>query len=126
MRAARSAQRGMGAKGVILAILLIGTVLTLILRLGPSYMGFWTLKSIMNDVAEDPEAIQGGRAAIVDRLSKQMDINDVEGIQAKDFSIKKREDNAFDVKISYERRQHLFYNVDAVLTFSHEVVVKSR
>jgi hypothetical protein len=126
MRAAPSAQRGMGAKGIFFTLVLLGIVLTLILKLGPSYMGFWTLSSIMDDLAKDPERIQGGRPAIMDRLNKQMDINNVRDMQDKDFSIKKREDNAFDVKVAYERRHHLFYNVDAVLVFSHEVVVEGR
>ncbi len=126
MRAARSAQRGMGAKGIFLTLVLLGIVLTLILKLGPSYMGFWTLTSIMDNLAEDPEPIQGGRPAIMDRLNKLMDINSVEGIEAKDFSIKKRDDNAYDLKVAYERRHHLFYNLDAVLVFTHEVVVEGR
>ena len=116
----------MGAKGIFFTLVLLGIVLTLILKLGPSYMGFWTLSSIMDDLAKDPERIQGGRPAIMDRLSKQMDINNVRDMQDKDFSIKKREDNAYDVKVAYERRHHLFYNVDAVLVFSHEVVVEGR
>jgi hypothetical protein len=126
MRAAPSAQRGMGGKGILLTLVLLGIVLTLILKLGPSYMGFWTLSSIMDDLAKDPEHIQGGRPAIMSRLNKQMDINNVRDMQDKDFSIKKRDDNAFDVKLAYERRHHLFYNVDAILVFSHEVVVQGR
>ena len=116
----------MGGKGILFTLLLLGSLLTLVLKLGPSYMSFWTLSSIMDNLGEDPGAIQGGRTAIMDRLTKQMDINNVKDVEAKDFSIKQREDKAFDVKVAYERRHHLFYNLDAVLVFSHEVVVKDR
>jgi hypothetical protein len=126
MRSARRMQRGMGASGIFFAMVLFAFFLTLLVKLGPSYMSYWTLRSLMDGLAEAPEPIVGGKQAILSRLDGQMNINNIDGIMARDFVVKKVEDNAFDVRVAYERRQHLFANVDVVLTFSHGVTVKAR
>ena len=124
MIAARG-QRGAGMTGIFLILAALGLAMMLLLKLGPFYMGFWTLKSVMNDVAESPEPILGGRPAIMTRLSNLMNVNDIRDLDPKSFQIRKIDGDRYEVKVAYERRAHLFANVDAILTFAHEVIVKS-
>jgi hypothetical protein len=55
-----------------------------------------------------------------------MMVNEVRNIDSKSFTVTQAGENAFDLKVAYERREHLFANIDAVLSFDHAVVVKGR
>lgn len=123
--AARS-QRGVGMGGIFLILAALGFVLMLALKLGPLYMGFWTLQSLMNDLAASSEPILGGKPGVMNRLNNLMNINEIRDLDPKSFQIQKLEGDRYEVTLSYERRTHLFANVDAVLTFDHTVAVKSQ
>ncbi|HYN78073.1 MAG TPA: DUF4845 domain-containing protein [Lamprocystis sp. (in: g-proteobacteria)] len=126
MRTIGIAQRGMGLNSAMVIIALIIFFLTLLFKLGPSYMTYMTMKSIMESVAKSPEPIQGGRATLIADLNTRMMINEVRSIDTKSFSVKKSGEETLDLRLAYEERIHLFANVDAVLTFDHQVVVKGR
>ena len=126
MRTIGTAQRGIGLNSAMVIIALAVFFLTLLFKLGPSYVTFMTMKSIMESVAESPEPILGGKAAIMSDLTKRMMINEVRSVDSKSFSVKKSGDDTLDVTLAYEDRIHLFANVDAVLMFDHTVVVKGR
>jgi len=119
-------QQGMGMSGMLFVLVVVIFVVTVLFKLGPAYMNYMTMKSIMNGVAESPEPILGGKAAIMKVLENRMMVNEVRTIDSKSFAFKKVGEEAFDVTLNYERREHLFFNVDAVLTFSHTVAVKGR
>ncbi|WP_295432635.1 DUF4845 domain-containing protein [uncultured Thiodictyon sp.] len=111
---------------MLFVLVVVIFVVTVLFKLGPAYMSYMTMKSIMNGVAESPEPILGGKAAIMKVLENRMMVNEVRTIDSKSFAFKKVGEEAFGVTLTYERREHLFFNVDAVLTFSHSVVVKGR
>ena len=119
-------QQGMGMSGMLFVLVVVIFVVTVLFKLGPAYMNYMTMTSIMNGVAESPEPILGGKPAIMKVLENRMMVNEVRTIDSKSFAFKKVGDEAFDVTLTYERREHLFFNVDAVLIFSHSVVVKGR
>jgi len=119
-------QRGIGVVGVFFVIVLASAIGTVLIRLGPAYMSHWTLTSIMNRVAESPEPITGGRKAILELIERGMDVNDVKGIDPRAFTVQRSGDDSYDVSVAYERREHLFLNLDAVLTFEHAVRVRGQ
>ena len=119
-------QQGMGMSGMLFVLVVVIFVVTVLFKLGPAYMNYMTMTSIMNGVAESPEPILGGKPAIMKVLENRMMVNEVRTIDSKSFAFKKVGEEAFDVTLTYERREHLFFNVDAVLIFSHSVVVKGR
>ncbi len=119
-------QRGIGMPGVFFAIVLASFVGTVLFKLGPAYMSHWTLMSIMNGVAESPEPVIGGGKAILDLIDRRMDVNNVKGIDRRAFRVQQSGNNRYDVKVAYERRKHLFFNVDVVLNFEHAVTVQGQ
>jgi hypothetical protein len=121
-----AAQRGMGISSMMSIIVVVGFIIMLIFKLGPSYMTYMTLKSIMKGVAEAPEAVQGGKPALMRTLENRMMINEVRSVDTKAFTVKKAGDDTMDLTVAYEQRIHLLANIDAVLTFDHTVVVKGR
>lgn len=118
-----SRQRGMGMLGILFIVGLLAFSMTILLKLGPLYLNFWTIRSIMNDVVEQPETIEGGARGISATIGKRMDINSVANITAKDFDIQKIDQNVYNVTVSYEQRVHLFFNIDAIAMFEYQVEV---
>lgn len=126
MVSSRRYQQGMGLSGLLLIFVLVAFVAVALLRMGPHYMSYLTLRSAMNNVAQSPEPILGGRVAILDLINRRLEINDVRGIDPKSFKIQKTDDGSYDVRVAYERREHLFGNIDVVLTFDHGVRVEAQ
>lgn len=126
MRNTRALQQGMGIGSIMFVIVVVIFFVTVLFKLGPAYMSYMTLRSIMDDVAKSPEPIVGGRAAIVRAVDGRMMINDVRSVDAKSFTVKKSGDDAYELAVDYEQRQHLFFNIDTVLTFHYSVVVKGQ
>lgn len=119
-------QKGMGMSGMLFVAVVVITLVTLLFKLGPAYMGFYTMTSIMKEVAAAPEPIVGGKPAMMRVLDSRMMINNVRGIDAKSFTVKRTGDDTSELTVDYEQREHLFFNIDAVLTFHYTVVVKGR
>ena len=120
-------QRGMGMLSILVVLSLVIFFVTLLFKLGPAYMGFWTIKSVMDDVAGQSTRMNGGGAReIANQIGKRLDINNVGQVSAKDFKIRRAGENLYEVSLDYEQRRHLFFNIDTVLTFAYQVEVKGQ
>lgn len=121
-------QAGKGLASIMFLILIAAFFLTLLFKLGPLYMNYWTVRSIMNGLVEAAEtgAVQKNPPAITKYIMSNLDINSVSGFTDKDFVIKRKDEKTFTVSTSYERREHLFFNVDAVLVFEKSVELSAK
>lgn len=122
----KKAQRGMGMLGILFTVGLLAFFMTVLLKLGPLYADFWTLRSIMVEVSAQNSAIEGGARGVSGVIEKRMDINNVRSVTMSDFSIEKRDQGQFQVTLNYEQREHLFFNVDAIVSFEYQVDVKAQ
>ncbi|WP_295399301.1 DUF4845 domain-containing protein [uncultured Thiocystis sp.] len=118
-------QRGMGLMGLLVTINLVAFFLTLLLKLGPLYVQFWTVRSIMHDVAASSATLPSGPRGLHESLAKRLNINSITGIDAKNFKIAKQDKATYRIDFASERRVHLFYNIDAVVVLTHHVIAKT-
>ncbi|PQJ95515.1 DUF4845 domain-containing protein [Chromatium okenii] len=121
----KKSQRGMGMLGILFTIGLLAFFMTVLLKLGPLYADFWTLRSIMVEVSQQ-SATEGGARGISDMLGKRMDVNNIRSITINDFEIEKQDQNKFKVTLNYAQQAHLFFNVDAIVKFEYQVEVKTQ
>jgi hypothetical protein len=116
-------QNGMTAIGWLIVLALIGFFVLLTLRMLPSYLEFYkvvsTLESLENETGLTTPA------EIHRLIERRFDISYVETIQPKDVAIKPIGPN-FKVTADYESRKHIFANVDVVMSFYKEVLVRPR
>jgi hypothetical protein len=113
-----SRQRGLTAVGWLVVLLLVVSGITLTLKLGPHYIDFYTLDSVMEGLPEG-EVHGMSRAAINDVLEKRFKINNLRDFAIRDIITVDRSRDGTVLEVNYERREHLFLNVDVVVTF-HE------
>lgn len=114
--------RGFSLIATLIWIMLIVGAASAAFKLGPYYLQFWTVRTVMEDTARDPEAATMGRQAIIQTLERKLYINEVRTVKNDCFSFEKT-DNGRILGVHYEVREHLFANLDAVLTFDHQTLI---
>jgi hypothetical protein len=114
--------RGIGLFGIMFWIALVSGAVGLAATLGPAYMQFATVKSVMNSIQADPELAGKSPREISSALFKRLDINSVRVVSEKDFKLEppgpRRE-----LVVAYEVREHVVANIDAVMVFNHRVAL---
>lgn len=115
-------QQGMTAIGWIIVLGLIGFFVLLALRMTPAYLEFMTVKSALESLQNEPGITEKAPSEIRSMLGKRFDINDVESITSKDVTVV-NQGGRVTVGVDYEVRVGVLGNVDAVMTFIHDVEV---
>lgn len=112
-------QLGMGFWGYMAVLLAVAAVITLSLRLGPHYMNHQTVVSIIDSLGSD-SVHQIEKRKIRDLLKKRFKINTLYDLDPSDIVEIVRTKEHTKLNVSYEVREPMVYNVDAVLMFNGE------
>ena len=112
-----SQQRGAGTIGWLAGALALVSIITLTLRLGPHYLDFRTLQVVMDSLPED-EVHEMDNRSVRALLQKRFLINNIRSVKVRDIVKFDRSKNSTEISIGYEVREHLLFNIDAVLTFN--------
>ena len=115
-------QKGMTAIGWLLVLGLIAFFTLITLRLVPAYIEFGKVTSVLESLKDEPGITGKTRSEIIRMVSKRFDVNDVYNVDPKLVEVRK-DKGVLKVSINYERREHLFGNVDVVATFDKQVEV---
>ncbi|NBC49722.1 MAG: DUF4845 domain-containing protein [Gammaproteobacteria bacterium] len=114
------AQRGVGLAGILIVLALAAFFVTLLVRMGPSYMTYFQVRSLMDRVMEKPELRGAGTRQVLAAVSRQLYIDGVRTVDKSDFQIK-REGNEVFLVLDYQAQEHLGFNVDVLMHFEHRV-----
>ncbi|WP_200346949.1 DUF4845 domain-containing protein [Halochromatium glycolicum] len=114
------AQRGVGLAGILIVLALAAFFVTLLVRMGPSYMTYFQVRSLMDRVIEKPELRGAGTRQVLAAVSRQLYIDGVRTVDKSDFQIK-REGNEVFLVLDYQAQEHLGFNVDVLMHFEHRV-----
>lgn len=115
-------QQGMTAIGWIFVLGLIGFFVLLVLRMTPAYLEFMTVKAALASLQNEPDITEKAPSEIRSMLGKRFNVNDVKSITSKDVTVE-NQGGRLNVGVDYEVRVGVFGNVDAVMTFIHDVEV---
>ena len=110
--------KGFGVISTLILIALIAGAATAAFKLGPHYLQFWTVRSVMEDISRDPATAAMGPQGVIQSVEKKLYINDVRSVSRDHFTLEKAQVGR-ELSVHYEVREHLFGNLDAVLVFSH-------
>ena len=112
-------QLGMSMWGWLFVAIVMGTVITSVLRLGPHYIDFRIVQSVSDRLPVDKVHKDMSRAKILEHYKKQFRIEGFR-IPLRDVMTVERNREQTVVDINYEVREHLFFNIDVVLVFSEQ------
>ena len=110
-------QRGMSKWGWLFVLAVVGGGMTAALRLGPHYIDFQIVQSVIDRLPTADVHGTMSRSQITEHFKKQFRIESFRKPLREILTIERDREQTV-VDISYEVREHLFYNVDVVLVFS--------
>lgn len=118
-------QGGASLSGWLIGLIILVFLLSAAIKFIPHYLDFHAIKWTMDELAADPGSQAGGKRETLARIGNKLRINDIEAVTERDFVLK-RATGGYELSVDYEVREHLFANVDAVLTFAHRVEIPAR
>lgn len=114
-------QRGVTLLGFLFGLIIAGIFAFIAMRLFPVYTEFMSVKSDMQEIADTPGSASLGLADVRKSLEKRFYISYVESVNLKDNVTLTKVGNVNQLKIAYEVRRPMAYNLDFVAKFEHMV-----
>lgn len=116
MKSPKHRSTGLSIIGMILSLVGLVAVITLALRLGPHYIDWRTMQSVFTGLERQP-IHEMSKNQIREAIAKSFRINSLRDFDQRSLVGIEAEKEFTTLNVSYEQREHIFYNVDIVLTF---------
>lgn len=114
-----SMQAGMSFPGILLVVVIVVSAVTVVMKLGPHYIDFYSVKSVIEDLPVQ-KVHEMSRRDIKESLQKRFKVNNLRDFKVVDIlKIERGRDDTV-LQVKYEQREHLVSNVDIVLTFDEQ------
>ena len=117
-------QAGMTGLGWLTVIALVLFFALLIVKLVPTYIEHYSIKTVLHSLEEEPLITQKTPKQVRELITKRLTINSVYDMDPKAITITK-ESGVLTVDIAYEVRKPMFGNIDVVMSFSDEAQMVS-
>ncbi len=118
--AALKRHRGASLLGILLSLLVLGFLLMVGLKIVPVYIDHNVLKGVAESLVESGRAADMSQSQIRQEMGNSLRINNIHDFDLSAIT-SSRTNNVTRIFVSYEKRVHLFYNIDAVLTFDETI-----
>jgi len=116
----RSRQSGMSFIAFLIVLAVGGFFLYLGMKIGPTYLEYYTLRNAVNKVAAEAQAAD--IATIRRQMDRQMTIDYAEF--KPEFITVQRDNDQLNLVLNYEIRKPLVYNLDFVAKFQHSAPIR--
>ena len=113
----KSRSGGTSIMSVVSTLVVIVSIITLSLRLGPHYIDWRTMQSVFSGLERQPVQ-EMSKNQIREAIAKSFRINGLRDFDQRSLVTINAEKEFTELLVSYERREHIVMNVDVVLTFS--------
>lgn len=117
MTSGRHRQRGIAMLKWMFVLLIVGGIVTMAIRTVPHYVDFYTMVSVVEALPKNQVHVMS-KQKIRASLQKRFKINNIREFDLNKIVAIERKRGATAVTLEYEIREHLFYNVDVVLSFT--------
>jgi hypothetical protein len=117
-------QAGMTMWGVMIVIALIVFFTLLTLKLLPPYMENAKVRSVLKNLSKEPGIGAAPPEELMAMLQKRFDVEDIERVNLRrDLKIEAK-NKVKTIRVSYETRVPLVYNISALLEFNNSIEVR--
>ena len=118
-------QRGMGFAGWLLLILVLGSCLTIVLKLAPHYMDYNTISRIMDEMATENGLASKNKAQLISAMEKKFKINQIRTFPLKENLTLNSSNDGAEVTLDYEVREAIVSNIDIVVSFDKTIELRN-
>jgi hypothetical protein len=119
----RSRQTGMTAIGLMTIAAMVGLIGFAALKLTPVYLENMKIRQILEDVRAELEGQGPNPQSIRRSIDNRINIEMVQGLQARDFVIEKSE-GGYRVAAIYSRSEPFLANISLLVEFDEEVEIR--
>lgn len=117
-------QAGMTMWGIMTVIALVVFFTLLTLKLVPPYLENAKVQTVLKNLSKQPGIGAAPPEELMAMLQKRFDVEDITRVDLrKDLKIEAK-NKVKTIRVSYETRVPLFYNISALLEFNNSVEVK--
>lgn len=117
--ASKSKQLGMTFWGLLVIAAIVALTTILFFKLLPPYLEYGKVTTALENVAKQPGTMDMEKGQIKAALERRFDIDDVSRVDLnKDLTVEKKP-GATTIRIKYEVRVPIAYNVTALIEFDH-------
>jgi len=116
-------QQGMTAISILILLIILGFLGLLVLKIGPIYLDHYKLKSVISNLAAQPNIGSRSPQQIRKDLAKRLYVNEIRDLDKNAIKFKK-EGASLKLEIDYEVRENIVSNVDAVVAFKEKMELK--
>jgi hypothetical protein len=117
-------QQGMSASGWIFLILIIGGMTTIGMKLIPFYMDFGTVKTVLNDMSQEPGLVNKRLSVIEGMIVKKLKLNNIRDFGVKDRITLKRASDRVVIDVMYNEKIPVVANIQLLVSFDHRVELR--
>lgn len=122
----RMNQRGISFWGLIMVAALVVFFTLMFFKLLPPYIENAKIKTALENVSRQPNAINMEKGEIKAALDRRFSIEDINEIDLNKVLFVEKKPGVTIIRITYERRVPIAYNVVALLEFNDSVQVNAR
>ncbi|WP_455380802.1 DUF4845 domain-containing protein [Acidihalobacter prosperus] len=119
----RQGQKGVSFASLLLFTAVVGVLVVIGVRLFPVYMSYYSVRSIMREVAHSPGIGHKRYQQVWNAINTRLDINNINGIHRDDLKMN-TVGNETTLTISYQVKRHLLANIDGLISFKYSVHYK--
>ena len=119
-------QKGISFWGLLVVAAVSAYFLLLFFKLLPSYIEHAKVKTAITGISQQPNAINMEKNEIKAALQRRLDIDDVNEVDLSKSLFVEKKPGVTTIRVTYERRVPLMYNVSALIDFNDSVQVTAR
>lgn len=112
-------QRGIGMVTVFI-MLSVGIFLGIFaIKVVPQYLENWTVETIVQSAADDPDLLKQSKLRIYDKLNQSYRQNNLWDLKAEDTVVLEKigRNKGYNIRVKYEKRTNFLHNIYLVTAF---------
>ena len=122
----RTHQSGMTFWGLLMVAAIFIFFVVLFMKLLPPYLEYGKVKTSLESLAKQPDTGAMEKPQIKAAIERRFNIEDVDNIDLNKNLFVEKKPGSMTIRIAYERRVPLAYNVTALVEFDHTAQVNVR
>ncbi|WP_100640004.1 DUF4845 domain-containing protein [Marinobacter salexigens] len=122
---AMSRQGGASALVILIMVLFFGSLLTLLIKVGPAYMDDYTIQEALQSLDGTEGLSRMGPAQILTLINKRLSVNSIRSFDTQNITVEKDGELVL-IGVDYEVRTNIFRNIDSIVHFQHSYEMKGK
>lgn len=118
-------QRGATFLSWVTTASIIVFALITVVKLAPLYMEYYSVRSMVDDIAVDPGATRWSKQQLMGKVDDYLNINGLYTLTSEAFSLEpvQGKRGVRELAVHYEVRKHWLANIDFLTTFDYSVEI---